>query len=444
MPTRIRRAPALPQLFDGVGWWQPPARSAARPAAATDPPGRVRRRPPGRAPADALTAPVGPALRGGLLAELDRGVPVRTAPNRRVPGRPAPDRTPPARIAAQRAPAQRAPAERAPAQHTPAEHTPAQHTPAQLPPRIAPRPAVPGRSRPGGASLRRLVPRLPRTRRGALQLATAALGAAALAPVVAFVLGYAFFAVPTPDDAVNNQVALIAYADGSQITRLVPEQGNRVVVPIEKVPPHVRRAVLAAEDRSFYSNPGFDLTGIVRAAWNQLRGGVGGWLDHHPAVRQEHPRRRRGGRSGASTGRCVVAVKISPAAQQGRDLGDYLNAIYFGRGAYGIQSAAHAYYGKPVSALTPADGAPFGGADPSRRRAGTPPNDREGRAALELRPRRDGRAGLAPARRTRGGGVPADDPAQAVDWGRAHGRAWAHRDGRAAPSSRTSASPTRS
>ena len=58
----------------GVGWWQPPARSA-RSVPAAEPPGRVRRRAPqpGRAPADALTTPVGPALRGEVLAALDRG-----------------------------------------------------------------------------------------------------------------------------------------------------------------------------------------------------------------------------------------------------------------------------------------------------------------------------------------------------------------------------------
>ena len=62
----------------GVGWWQPPARSA-RPVLAAEPPGRVRRRAPqpGRAPADALTTPVGPALRGEVLAALDRGAPPR-------------------------------------------------------------------------------------------------------------------------------------------------------------------------------------------------------------------------------------------------------------------------------------------------------------------------------------------------------------------------------
>ncbi|HYH32631.1 MAG TPA: biosynthetic peptidoglycan transglycosylase, partial [Pseudonocardia sp.] len=97
-----------------------------------------------------------------------------------------------------------------------------------------------------------------------------------LGPMFAFVVGYLAFPVPSPDDAVNNQVALVSFADGSPLTRLVPEEGNRIKVSIDQVPMHVRHAVLAAEDRSFYSNPGFDLTGIARAAWNQLRGGEGG------------------------------------------------------------------------------------------------------------------------------------------------------------------------
>ena len=158
-------------------------------------------------------------------------------------------------------------------------------------------------------------------------------------------LGYVFFAVPTPDDAVNNQVALISYADGSQLTRLVPEQGNRMVVPVEQVPPHVREAVLAAEDRSFYSNPGFDLTGIVRAAFNQLRGGVGGGS----TITQQYVKNTLVGDEATLWRKyreMVVAVKISQERSKDEILGDYLNAIYFGRGAYGIQSAAHAYFGQ--------------------------------------------------------------------------------------------------
>jgi peptidoglycan glycosyltransferase len=251
----------------------------------------VRRRAPqpGRAGVDALTAPVGPALRGAALAELDR--------------------------AAQRRP------------------TVARTLPRRL----------------RGCSRPRLV-----------LVGLGLLATAVLAPVLLFALGYLAFAVPTPDDAVNNQVALISFTDGSQLTRLVPEQGNRMVVPIEKVPPHVREAVLAAEDRSFYSNPGFDLTGIVRAAFSQLRGGVGGGS----TITQQYVKNTLVGDEVSLWRKyreMVVAVKISQERSKDEILGDYLNAIYFGRGAYGIQAAAQAYFGRPVDTLTPAEGALLAG-----------------------------------------------------------------------------------
>jgi peptidoglycan glycosyltransferase len=253
-----------------------------------------------------------------------------------------------------------------------------------------------------------------------LRLLAAALGVAVLAPLVAFVLGYAFFSVPTPDEAVNNQVALISYADGSQLTRLVPEQGNRVVVPVEQVPPHVREAVLAAEDRSFYSNPGFDLTGIVRAAWNQLLGGIGGGS----TITQQYVKNTLVGDEATLWRKyreMVVAVKISQQRSKDEILGDYLNAIYFGRGAYGIQSAAHAYFGKPVSDLTPAEGALLAGLiqSPSRWDPALNPDKAQqrwnfvldGMVAQGWLPRDERDAAVFPAtvpRRPTTGGVPAD------------------------------------
>jgi membrane peptidoglycan carboxypeptidase len=303
--ARVRRQHARRRGTQAVGWWQPPPRervlvgappappaAGQRPVRAEAAPGRVRRRAPqsGRAPADALTAPVGPALRGEVLAELDRT-------SRRRP------------------------------------------------------------------SFARLLPRRFRTRprrRLLLHAALALAGAAVLGPVVAFAVGYLLFAVPTPDEAVNNQVSVISFADGSQLTRLVPEQGNRIVVPLAEVPPQVREAVLAAEDRSFYSNPGFDLTGIVRAAWSQLHGGVGGGS----TITQQYVKNTLVGDEVTLWRKyreMVVAVKISQERSKDEILGDYLNAIYFGRGAYGIQAASQAYFGRPVSTLTPAEGALLAG-----------------------------------------------------------------------------------
>ncbi|MDT7581203.1 MAG: hypothetical protein QOK35_2467, partial [Pseudonocardiales bacterium] len=213
----------------------------------------------------------------------------------------------------------------------------------------------------------RLVPRRPWDRRTVVRAALGVAATAVLGPVVAFAFGFVFFAVPTPDDAAQNQVSVISYADGAQLTRIVPEQGNRIVVPLERVPPAVREAVLAAEDRSFYSNPGFDLTGIMRAAFNQLRGGVGGGS----TITQQYVKNTRVGAEATLWRKyreMVVAVKISQERTKDEILGDYLNAIYFGRGAYGIQSAAQAYFGRPVETLTPAEGALLAGViqSPSR------------------------------------------------------------------------------
>jgi len=206
------------------------------------------------------------------------------------------------------------------------------------------------------------------TRRCRIRLVLLGLAASAfLGPVLAFAVGYVVFPVPTPDDVVNNQVALLSYADGDPLTRLVPEQGNRTKVPIQSVPAHVREAVLAAEDRSFYSNPGFDPIGIARAAWNQIRGGDGGGS----TITQQYVKNTLVGDAPSLWRKykeLIVSVKVSQENTKDQILGDYLNAIYFGRGAYGIQAASQAYFGKNVQDLTVAEGAVLAGViqSPSR------------------------------------------------------------------------------
>ncbi len=188
-----------------------------------------------------------------------------------------------------------------------------------------------------------------------------------LAPVIAFVVGYLLFPVPSPDDVINNQVAVLSFSGGDPLTRLVPEQGNRTKVPIQAVPVPVRDAVLSAEDRSFYSNPGFDPVGILRAAWNQVRGGDGGGS----TITQQYVKNTLVGDERSLWRKykeLIVSVKISQEHTKDQILGDYLNAIYFGRGAYGIQAASQAYFGKNVQDLTVAEGAVLAGViqSPSR------------------------------------------------------------------------------
>ncbi len=228
-----------------------------------------------------------------------------------------------------------------------------------------------------------------------------------LTPPLLFLVGYLVFPVPSPDDAINNQVATVSYADGTPLARLVPPQGNRVKVPIEAVPVAVREAVLAAEDRSFYSNPGFDPLGILRAVWSQLRGGDGGgstitqqfvkntFVGNEPTLWRKYRE-------------LIISFKISQSRTKDQVLGDYLNAIYFGRGAYGIESAAQAYFGRNVGDL---DVSQAGGArrgHPVAVALGPRRRPRALRPALELRARRDGVRGVAVPRPAPGRAVPGD------------------------------------
>jgi membrane peptidoglycan carboxypeptidase len=208
------------------------------------------------------------------------------------------------------------------------------------------------------------------SRRRVRNVALVGLLLAVLAPVLTFFAGWLFLSVPSPAAlaAQRKQVTTIMASDGTtEIGRYVPEEGNRIAVGLDQVPVHVQNAVLAAEDRSFRSNPGFDVAGIARATWKQLTGGTGGGS----TITQQYVKVATG-RDEYSIVRkfreVVVAAKITKQSSKDQILEDYLNTIYFGRGAYGIQAASQAYFGKNVRSLTPSEAAVLAGAirSPSR------------------------------------------------------------------------------
>ena len=131
-------------------------------------------------------------------------------------------------------------------------------------------------------------------------------------------------------------------------------------MPLNQVPVWVQQAVLSAEDRSFYTNYGFDPVGIARAAWNQAQGGSGGGS----TITQQYVKNVLVGDEYSLWRKyreVVIATKINQEQSKEEILGNYLNTIYFGRGAYGIQAAAQAYYGRDVATLTPSEGAVLAG-----------------------------------------------------------------------------------
>ncbi|MEO6792645.1 MAG: penicillin-binding protein, partial [Mycobacterium sp.] len=76
-------------------------------------------------------------------------------------------------------------------------------------------------------------------------------------PVVTFGMAYRTVEIPEPGDIHTNQVSTILAADGTELAKIIPPEGNRIDVKIDQVPVSVRNAVLAAEDRDFYTNSGY-------------------------------------------------------------------------------------------------------------------------------------------------------------------------------------------
>ncbi|WP_204808770.1 transglycosylase domain-containing protein [Mycobacterium riyadhense] len=182
-----------------------------------------------------------------------------------------------------------------------------------------------------------------------------------LLPIVTFTMAYLIVDVPKPGDIRTNQVSTILASDGSEIAKIVPPEGNRVDVNLNQVPVPVRQAVIAAEDRNFYSNPGFSFSGFARAVKNNLFGGdlQGGSTITQQYVKNALVGSAQHGWSGVlrKAKELVIATKMSGEWSKDDVLQAYLNIIYFGRGAYGISAAAKAYFDKPVEQLTVSEGA---------------------------------------------------------------------------------------
>ena len=174
-------------------------------------------------------------------------------------------------------------------------------------------------------------------------------------------MAYFIVDIPKPGNIRTNQVSTILASDGSEIAKIVPPEGNRVDVNLSQVPVHVRQAVIAAEDRNFYTNPGFSFTGFARAVQNNLAGGdlQGGSTITQQYVKNALVGSAQHGLRGLlrKAKELVIATKMSGEWSKDEVLQAYLNIIYFGRGAYGISAAAKAYFDKPVDQLTVAEGA---------------------------------------------------------------------------------------
>jgi membrane peptidoglycan carboxypeptidase len=181
-------------------------------------------------------------------------------------------------------------------------------------------------------------------------------GVGFLALVALLGVAYAATPIPQPNDMISAQTTIVYYDDGKTEIGRFGEQ-NRIIIPIDQVPDHVQKAVLAAEDRSFYENRGISPTGIARAFWTNLRGGA---TQGGSTITQQYAKNAYLSSERTYTRKFkefFIAVKLARRDDKNKILADYLNTIYFGRGAYGIQTAAQTFFGVDAKDLTVEQGA---------------------------------------------------------------------------------------
>jgi penicillin-binding protein 1A len=172
-------------------------------------------------------------------------------------------------------------------------------------------------------------------------------------------IGYLFSQVPLPDkDPPLVQTTFLCANDvpsGCNSDNALAQLSggvDRVTVSYDQVPQVLVDAVLSAEDRTYFQHGGVDQVGVARALWADLRGSgaqQGGSTITQQYVKNVYLTKER--TVTRKIKEAVLAVKLERELPKTEILGRYLNTIYFGRGAYGVQAASKTYFGKNVQDL---------------------------------------------------------------------------------------------
>jgi membrane peptidoglycan carboxypeptidase len=171
-----------------------------------------------------------------------------------------------------------------------------------------------------------------------------------------FIALYVLVEVPDEgNDLAQSQSNVYRYSDGSVLARR--GEVNRDIVDLSDVPEGVQHSFVAAENKTFYKDPGVDIKGTARGLFNTLRGQgkQGGSTitqqyvkNYYLTQEQTVTRKMR---------EVVIALKVDRQMTKDEILAGYMNTSYYGRGAYGIQAAAQAYYRVDAKELSVEQGA---------------------------------------------------------------------------------------
>src|SRR4051812_35890676 len=166
-----------------------------------------------------------------------------------------------------------------------------------------------------------------------------------------FYFAYKNTEIPDANKAFEAQSTYVYYSGGHSKVGRFAEQ-NRESIPLADIPQSMQNAAIAAEDRTFYTNSGIDPKGILRAAFSNAKGnatqGASTITQQYVKIlylSQERTLSRK-------VKEAFLSLKVQQEKSKSTILEGYLNTIYFGRGAYGVQAASNAYFGKPAKKLT--------------------------------------------------------------------------------------------
>lgn len=169
--------------------------------------------------------------------------------------------------------------------------------------------------------------------------------------IAAFAYLYITTSIPEPEDVAVAQKTTVYYADGTTPVGSFSES-NREIIECDALPDYVGNAVVASENRSFWTDHGLDFRGIGRALINNVTKGTrqGG-----STITQQYAERYYLGQTGSYLGKlreAILAIKIAQTQEKSTVLCNYMNTIFFGRDADGIEAAAKNYFGKSAKDLT--------------------------------------------------------------------------------------------
>ena len=168
---------------------------------------------------------------------------------------------------------------------------------------------------------------------------------------VLFALAWFTVDIPDPNAYVNSQSTVITYSNGAEIGRIGAQ--NRQILPLSKIPLRLRYAVMAAEDRNFYSNRAFSFSGLAQAVFDNvitLGNGRGGSTITQQYAKTAFLTSERSIQRKIKE--LVISLKLENALTKDQILENYLNTIYFGRGSYGVQTASQQYFNRNVNQLS--------------------------------------------------------------------------------------------